>query len=310
MIKPIRQIGRLAITALITTVLFTATSAQAASIGAKDEAIKLAMHEWTGQHITTLISGYILEEMGYKVEFVTAGYLGAGTAIADGGLTGSLEVWDNNLGEFFPKLLSEGKLEDIGDTGLDAREGWMYPVHMTEKCPGLPAWDAFKNCAKAFASAETYPKGRFLEYPADWGDRSTKIIKSEGLDYTPIPAGSEGAMVAELKASVETKTPLVMMFWSPHWILANVKVGWVDMPAETVIKGGMSKPRTFKAIWPGTKDKWPAAYEVLKSIKISNAVQEPLMDLVDNQGKDAKAVTKAWVDANKAVWKPWVEAAM
>ncbi|MCP4875578.1 MAG: ABC transporter substrate-binding protein [Gammaproteobacteria bacterium] len=310
MIKQSRRIARAAVLVLGATVLLGTGSIQAADMGAKNEPIKLAMHEWTGQHITTLISGHVLEKMGYEVEFVTAGYLGAGTAIADGNLTASLEVWDNNLGEFFPKLLSAGKLEDLGDVGLDGKEGWIYPAHMSKKCPGLPAWDAFKSCAKKFASAETYPKGRFLEYPADWGDRSTQLIKAEKLDYTPIPAGSEGAMVAELKASVETETPLVMMFWAPHWILANVDVGWVDIPHEQLANSSMLKPRTFKVVWPGTKGKWPAAYEALKSIKITNAIQEPLMDLVDNQGKDAKTVTKAWVDQNEAVWKPWVQAAM
>lgn len=136
-------------------------------MGAKDEPVKLAMHEWTGQHITTHIAGKVLEKMGYSVEYVTAGYLGAGTAIADGNLTTTLEVWDNNMGDFLPGLLAGGKIEDIGDTGLDGKEGWLYPGHMTEKCPGLPAWDAFMKCSKEFANAEIYPKGRFLEYPAD-----------------------------------------------------------------------------------------------------------------------------------------------
>jgi len=309
-ITMIKKYARAALLVSITTLFMIPLSLQAADMGAKDEPIKLAMHEWTGQHITTLISGHILEKMGYKVEFVTAGYLGAGTAIADGNLTGSLEVWDNNLGDFFPKLLAEGKLEDIGDVGLDAKEGWLYPAHMTDKCPGLPDWDAFKKCSKAFATAGTYPKGRFLEYPADWGYRSTQLIKSQHLDYTPVPAGSEGAMVAELRASVQTGTPLVMMFWAPHWVLANVKVGWVDIPQPLLDANSMAKPRTFKVVWPGTHDKWPAAYEVLKSIKITNQIQEPLMDLVDNQGKDAKTVTMEWVEANESVWKPWVEAAM
>jgi glycine betaine/proline transport system substrate-binding protein len=310
MIKQTLRLVRLAVVVASTTLFMTPVASQAADMGAKDEPIKLAMHEWTGQHITTLISGYILEKMGYNVEFVTAGYLGAGTAISDGNITGSLEVWDNNLGDFFPKLLAEGKLEDIGDVGLDAKEGWLYPVHMTEKCPGLPDWNAFRKCSKAFATAETYPRGRFLEYPADWGDRAAQLIKAQNLEYTPIPSGSEGAMVAELRASIETGTPLVMMFWAPHWILANVDVGWVDIPDKLLVEGSMSKPRTFKVVWPGTKDKWPAAYEVLKAIKITNQIQEPLMDLVDNQGKDAKTVTKAWVDANESVWKGWVDAAM
>ena len=285
-------------------------AAGAAELGAKDETIKLALHEWTGQHITTQIAGHVLEKMGYKVEYVTAGYLGAGTAIADGQLVGSLEVWDNNLGDFYPKLIAEGKLEDLGTVGIDAQEGWLYPVHVKDKCPGLPAWEAFKKCAQVFATPETFPKGRFLEYPADWGDRGAQLIKAQNLDYTPIPAGSEGALVAELMASVETKSPLVMMFWAPHWALANIKTEWVAIPQDVLDAGGMAKPRVFKLVWPGFKDKWPAAYAMLKAMKIDNAVQEPLMDEVDNKGKKAIEVTGVWVDANEATWKAWTSAAM
>ncbi len=291
-------------------VVLGSQAAMGAELGATDEPIKLALHEWTGQHITTHIAGHALTSMGYKVEYVTAGYLGAGTAIADGNLSASLEVWDNNMGDFYPKLLAEKKLEDIGDTGIDAREGWLYPAHVAEKCPGLPAWDAFNKCSQLFATAETYPKGRFLEYPADWGDRATQLIKAEGLNFSAVPAGSEGALVAELQSSVVAKTPLVMMFWAPHWVLSTTKVGWIDIPKDLQKKYGLEKPRVFKLVWPGMKSKWPAAYEMLKAMKIGNDVQEPLMNEVDNQGKDVVEVTKAWMDANEAVWKAWVKAAM
>jgi len=78
------------------------TGAKAQDIPESQDPIRLALAEWTGQHITTYIAGQILERMGYNVEYVTAAYLPSATAIADGNITGSLEVWDNNLGEFFP----------------------------------------------------------------------------------------------------------------------------------------------------------------------------------------------------------------
>jgi glycine betaine/proline transport system substrate-binding protein len=248
--------------------------------------------------------------MGYNVEYVTAAYLPSATAISDGSITGSLEIWDNNLGEFFPKLISEGKIEEIGDTGLDAREGWLYPKHVEELCPGMPAWDAFLGCAELFAVAETFPNGRFLEYPADWGDRATQLIESEGLPFDSIPAGSEGALVAELNASIQKKSALVMMFWAPHWVLSSTETGWVDIPEDLVVKGSMQKPRTFKVVWPGAADKWPHAFKFLQAYQITNDVQEPLMDLIDNQGQDALEVTKKWVDENESVWQPMVDQAM
>jgi len=287
-----------------------ATGAKAQDIPESQDPIVLAIAEWTGQHITTYIAGEILQRMGYNVEYVTAAYLPSATAIADGSITGSLEVWDNNLGEFFPKLIEEGKIEDIGDTGLDAGEGWLYPKHVEEMCPGLPAWDALIGCAEIFAVPETFPDGRFLEYPADWGDRATQLIVGEGLPFVAVPAGSEGALVAELNASVQKNSPLVMMFWAPQWALSTTDVGWVEIPQDLAKKYSLEKPRTFKAVWPDTKDKWPHAFKFLQAFQITNDVQEPLMDLVDNQGKDAHEVTKAWVDENEDVWKPYVDQAM
>ena len=71
----------------------------------------------------------------------------------------------------------------------------------------------------------------------------------------------------------------------------------------------MRKPTVFKAVWPGTKDKWPAAYRFLKAYKVDNDVQEILMDLIDNQGQDVVEVTQKWVDDNEAYWKPFVDQA-
>lgn len=289
--------------------LVGANAAQAV-VPESDDPIKLAIAEWTGAVITTHIAGEVLKKMGYNVEYVTAPYLPSATGISDGNLTASLEVWDNNLGEFFPGLIEEGKIENLGDLGLDAGEGWLYPKHVERVCPGLPAWDAFIGCADKFATAETLPNGRFLEYPADWGDRATQLIKAEGLPFESVPAGSEGALVAELKSSVQKQSPLVMMFWAPHWVLSTIETDWVDVPDHLLKAYSLEKPNVFKAVWPGAKDKWLTAYRFMRAFQVSNEIQEPLMDLVDNQGQDALTVVKSWVDENEAYWRPMVDEAM
>lgn len=298
----------MALAVAVTAATFTA--AKAADVPESSDTIRIAIHEWTGQHISSYIAGEVLQKMGYNVEYVTAAMLPAAVAMADGNLSFSLEMWDNNLGEFWPGLLTEGKITDLGTLGLDAREGWLYPIHTKEKCPGLPDWEAFKACADIFATAETFPKGRFVEYPADWSDRGTQLIKGEGLNFEAIPAGSEGALVAELNASVQKKQPLVMMFWAPHWALTQVQTEWIDIPSDVLAKYSMQIPRVFKTGWPGAKDKWPAAWRFLEGYTLNNQIQGGLMDLIDNQGQDGLTAVKAWVDANEAYWKPMVDKAM
>lgn len=301
-----------------------ATGASAADLGATDQTIKLAINEWTGQHVTTHIAGQILEHMGYSVEYVTAGNYPQHAALADGTIHATLEVWLNNAGDIYPEMRDAGSLVDIGPLGLETREGWVYPVHMEEVCPGLPNWEALADCADELAEAETFPNGRILSYPADWGNRSEQMINGLGLPYTAVPAGSEGALVAELKSAATAGKPLVMMFWAPHWVLAEVDVNWVELPAydpacETdaswgpnpneVMDCGVSPPDTMKVAWSGFQDTWPAAYAMLEQLTMSAEDQQRMMLAIDQNGEALEEVVSAWVAENEATWMPWVEAA-
>ena len=289
--------------------LMSVPSKAADQIPESDDPIVLALYEWTGQHVTTYIAGHLLERMGYKVEYVTAGSFPSATGLADGDITAALELWSNSMGEVHPKYIAEGKTIDLGDTGIETRLGWLYPKHMEKDCPGLPAWDAFLACSELFATAETFPKGRFLDYPADWGVSSTNFIRSKGLPFVPISAGSEGAMIAELKSSVQRKSPLVMKMWAPHWILSKVEHGWIEMPQDLATEAELVPPRAFNVAWRGLKDKWPAAYRFLVAYKITNAIQEQLIDQIDNGGQDVSVATAKWIDENRPYWEPFVDAA-
>jgi glycine betaine/proline transport system substrate-binding protein len=287
--------------------------AEAADLGAKDETIKLAINEWTGQHVTTHIAGQLLQKMGYKVEYVTAGNYPQFSGLSDGSLSATLEVWMNNVGDIFPKALQEGKIEDVGQLELKTEEGWIYPKYMTDVCPGLPDWTALQKpeCVQALGTPDTFPNGRLLDYPADWGSRAATIVADNSLPYTAVPAGSEGALVAELESAAAAKKPLLMMFWGPHYALAENDVGWVTMPPckEQTNEHCITPPDVDKIVWSGFGAKWPAAYTFLKSFKMDATEQQKLMLAVDKQGKDLDAVVKEWIDKNEAVWKPWVDGA-
>lgn len=307
-----------------TAAMALTSAAGAAELGATGEPIKLAISEWTGQHVTTHIAGQLLTSMGYDVEYITAGNYPQFTALAEGDLSATLEVWSNNTGEVYPKMKEQGRVVDIGPLGLTTREGWMYPKHMEDLCPGLPDWEALKDCKDQLVTAETFPKGRILAYPADWGTRSADIIENMELDYKAVPAGSEGALVAELKSAQTRETPLVMMFWAPHWIFAEVDAGWVDLPAyepacetdpswgpnpDATGDCGVEAPEIFKVAWPGLKDKWPAAWDLLEAYKMETSDQEAMMKKIDDDGQPIEDVVAEWVEENSETWKPWVEAA-
>jgi glycine betaine/proline transport system substrate-binding protein len=258
--------------------------------------------------------------MGYKVEYVTAGSFPEFTGLADGSLSATLELWSNNTGDIYPKVLAEKKIEDLGPLKLDAVEGWMYPKYMEQICPGLPDWTALTKpgCVQALATPDTLPNGRLLDYPADWGSRSAQIIKDNNLPLTAVPAGSEGALDAEFESAIAAKKPLVMMFWGPQYALAEAEVGWVKMPPCGVPASASKEERNLhcieppgvtKVVWSGFGAKWPAAYAFLKQFSMDAKEQLGMMVRIDKKGEDLDKVTKEWIDAHPQIWEPWMKAA-
>lgn len=312
------------LTAALAMTTALAGAAHAADLGAVNEPIKLAINEWTGQHVTTHIAGEMLKAAGYTVEYGTAGMLNQFQGIADGDLHATLEIWSSNVSDEYAKKVDEGTIVEVGDLGLDAKEGIAYPAHVEALCPGLPAWEALKDCVGQFATADTIPQGRIVDYPADWGTPGADRMTGLDLPFKAVPAGSEGALITELRASTEKNSPLLLVFWQPHWAMSAYDVKFVDLPdgeaacfedaswgpnPNAVNDCGFTPTRIFKAAWSGFEEKWPAAYEILSNYELGTDVQQPLMGAVDVDGGKVEEVVAAWMAANESSWKPIVDAA-
>ena len=124
--------------------------------------IKLTIHDWTGQYLSTHIMGEVLKQAGYNVEFIQADYLAQFAGLESGDLDVAMEIWETTGREAMDAATATGKVENMGESGMNAIEEWWYPSYMKEKCPGLPDWKALNDCAEAFSTAETAPKGRYL----------------------------------------------------------------------------------------------------------------------------------------------------
>jgi glycine betaine/proline transport system substrate-binding protein len=293
--------------------LANAPAAQAKPLGDTNTSIKIAINEWTGQNLSAHITGKLLEKLGYKVEYVTAGTLPQFTGIASGSLSASPEVWPSNLGDVYPKAKADGKLEEIGQLGLETKDGWLFTADTKTVCPTLPDWTALKDpaCVQALATPETFPNGRLLDYPADWGSASGPELKNAEIPFTPVPAGSEGALVAELQAAVAAHRPLLMRFWAPHWVLAEVPVEWLKMPPcdEKNLAECIVAPPVIKVVWSGFHEKWPAGYELMKSLQIHADDQQKMIYAVDKQGKNLDQAVDGWLEQHQSDWQAWVKAA-
>ena len=290
------------------------------SIPESSDVIKIVINDWTGQHFSTKVAGSLLEKMGYNIEYVSAGALTQHAGLMQGNLHLQTEVWTNNIGDIYPNALAAGDIVLLGDLGLEPKEGWIYPPYMEEKCPGLPDYNSLYDCAMAFASSDTFPNGRLITYPADWGTRSRDVVAALELPFEPIPGGSEGAMVAELKSAVATQDPVIMMFWQPHWIFADYDFNWVswnptegECVEETQSREtacGFQQAEVHKVAWSGFEAKWPAAHKLMQALTLTNEDENLAILEIDFKGRDLDDVVAEWVENNESTWQAWIDAAM
>ena len=106
------------------------------------------------------------------------------------------------------------KNDDEEDTGIDMQE---VADRRADVKKAFNAWTrllakegntdkarkAAEKCAEAFGNAETFPMGRVMAYPADWGTGTTDFVMANELPFVSVPGGSVGAMIAELKSCFE-----------------------------------------------------------------------------------------------------------
>ena len=82
--------------------------------------IKLTIHDWTGQYITTHIMGEVLKSMGYNVEYVQADYLAQFAGLETGDVHVAMEMWETTGKDALEASLKTGKTVDLGETGMQA----------------------------------------------------------------------------------------------------------------------------------------------------------------------------------------------
>lgn len=314
---------------------FLACAVTAASLGAltaiggatgafaadSKDPIKLTLHDWTGQYLTTKIMGSVLMKAGNNVEYVQADYLAQFAGLETGDLHVAMEMWETTGKDAMDASLKTGNTLDLGETGMDAKEEWWYPLYMKEKCPGLPDWKALNKCAEAFSTPETSPKGRYLGGPVTWGGFDDERAEALGLDFEVIHAGTDAALFAELESAYQRKAPILLWIYAPHWAVAKFEGEWVEFPEYTDEcyndpKWGMNPDKAYdcgkpfgwikKVGWKGGEAKWPAAYKAIRNFRIENDEMSALIVDVDLNGREVDEVVAEWIEKNETRWKAWL----
>jgi len=298
---------------------FTLLPSAMAEVESKDP-IKLTLHDWTGQLLTTNIMAEVLKKAGYNIDLVQADYIAQFAGLKTGDLHLAMEIWETTGRDAMDEATATGKVENIGETGMQAIEEWWYPSYMKEKCPGLPDWKALNECAEAFSTPETAPKGRYLGGPVTWGGFDDERVEALEMDFEVVHAGTDAALFAELESAYQRKAPVLLWVYAPHWAPSKYEGEFVEFPAYTKecyndeswgsnksAKYDCGKPRgpIWKVAWAGLKEKWPGAHKIISNFNINNDEMGQMVADVDLDKKKLEDVVAGWMSANEARWQAW-----
>ena len=134
-----------------------------------NDPIKITLHDWTGQFITTKIMGEVLKEAGYNIEYVQADYIAQFAGLK----TGDLHRGHGDLGDHGPRRHGRGDGDRQGREPRRDRHAGDRGVVVSRlhegKVPGPAELGSAEGpCAEAFSTPETAPKGRYLGGPVTW----------------------------------------------------------------------------------------------------------------------------------------------
>ncbi len=298
----------------IFALILTAMAGQAM---AKDSSkpIRIPTHNWSSQVVMAYVIGGIFESLGNNVEYVPADSQAVYEAIRNGDVTISHEVWQSTFGKSFYNAMAKGGLIDAGTHSASTLEELGVPHYVVEKnlCPGLPNWEALKNCAEVFATADSGGKGRILEGPQSWhGDLMPNRIKALGLGdkFVVKFAGSADAIWAELAAAKKEGRGIITFNWTPNFTDAD-GFDFIEFPPYQdgcriadggdgscgSPKGWLKKAANYK--FPKTH---PAAYSAFSKLSFTTAQIGQMAALVDTEKLSHQDAAKKWLADNEAVW--------
>jgi glycine betaine/proline transport system substrate-binding protein len=298
-----------------------AVSLSTAALGQDSaEPIIIPTHNWSSQVVMAYVIGGIFESIGDKVEYVPADSQAVYEAIRNGDVTISHEVWQSSFGASFYNAMQKGGIIDAGNHAAATLEELGVPHYVIEQnlCPGLPAWEALKDCAAVFATADSEGKGRILEGPQSWhGDLMPDRIKALGLDdkFVVKFAGSADAIWAELASAKKEGRGIITFNWTPNFTDAD-GFDFIEFPAYTEgcrkadggdgscgsPKGWLKKAANYK--FPKTH---PLAYTIYTKISFTTQDIGQMAALVDIDKMSTEDAAKKWLADHQDIWMPWTK---
>jgi glycine betaine/proline transport system substrate-binding protein len=246
--------------------------------------------------ISTLTKVLLEEKLGYEVELQRSDeavlkqvYKG----VAGGDLDAFQDVWIPNQKAYLSEV--EDEVEHL-DPWFEGK---------TEQGIAVPYYMDVRSLSKLDHAGTDMLNG-IEPGSAPMPRLEDKVIPGYNLDMKLVES-STSAMLSELDRAYRMREPIVFFGWSPHWMNTRYDIRYLKDPRD--LQGRFNDSAEISSIVKkNLSEDDPVAYEFIKSISLSKE-QINQMEADINDAGDPEAGVNAWLEDNRSVVQPWIEAA-
>jgi glycine betaine/proline transport system substrate-binding protein len=246
--------------------------------------------------VSTLTEVLLKEELGYEVElqrFNVAVVKRVYEGVAEGELDAFQDVWMPNQKRYLREV--EDDVEHLAPwfEGKTA-QGIAVPYYMDVH--SLPELDRAGTNMLIGIEPGSAVMPRIHNTVIPGYDLDMKLVE-----------GSTSAMLSELEKAYEMREPIVFFGWSPHWMNTRYDFRYLDDPKD--LQGGFNNSARISSIVNAElSEDDPTAYAFIRAISLDEE-QINQMEADINEAGDPDRGVKAWLEDNRSVVQPWIDAA-
>ena len=133
-----------------------------------------------------------------------------------------------------------------------------------------------------------------------------EVVDAYGLEQDVVQAPTAG-MLSEVERLYAAREPFVFVAWSPHWMNQRYDFEYLEDPKGAL--GALTKPSELHTVVrDDLSSKDPVAYEFMKEVTLTEQQINTLEDVINKTG-DPRKGSEAWLEENRDVVQPWIDAA-
>jgi len=273
---------------VLTLLVVTAALLPVTPTWAQAKAIKMGSMGWGNLHAPSVITQKFLQKHGRDVTLTMFSEWGiAFAALSRGDIDLLVAGPDGFTSDYWNRY--KNRLERISVVNHGLFQGLV-----------VPSWMPVDSVEQLNSVADQV-RGRIIGVEPGTGlmREAADAIKAYDLKYQLID-GSTPAMVAQLKAALERKEPIVTMLWTPSWMIQTFDVKFLADP-----KGMFAPPQSI--YWVGRKGFFN---DDARARELIATVYVPLDEVVQimtemNAGKTLEQAVDAWWDSHQALIEKW-----